>query len=278
MEITINFLKQIALETYNKVKPLIGTKKGGKRLEQGAGGDISMQIDLIAENIIIEMLKKAKVDLLLISEEVGEIYIGDKKKAINNNQKLIVDPIDGSTNSVRGIPFCCVSIAYAIGDTLDNIEKAVIIDLTTKDIYWAEKGKGAFLNDKKIYVSENNISDRCLFEIDFDLWNASEGFAKYRPIIKKLYRIRVMGSNALTFCMLAKGAIDGFIDLRKSNRLMDIAASYLIIKEAGGKMFSKNGEDLEIKLSLDAKIPLVASNAKLESFLRKELKKINILS
>ena len=83
-----------------------------------------------------------------------------------------------------------------------------------------------------------------------------------------------MGANALTFCLIAQGSIDGFLDLRKSNRLMDIAAGYLIVKEAGGNMFSKSGTDLNINLTLDAEIPLVVTNKKLESFIKVELKKI----
>ena len=111
-------------------------------------------------------------------------------------------------------------------------------------------------------------------EIDFNLDNLLEEMVKFKAIIDKVYRARVLGSNALSLCLLAKGAIDGFLDLRKSNRIMDIAASYLIIKEAGGKMFSKSGSDFDIKLSLNAEIPLVASNAILEPFLKEELKKI----
>jgi myo-inositol-1(or 4)-monophosphatase len=274
MDISINFLKEMALAVYNKVNPLIGTTKAAKLIQEGAGGDISMYIDIEAENVIVDLIEKNDVDLMLISEEVGEKYIGDKEKAIKNQQKIIVDPVDGSTNSIRGIPFCCCSIAYAKGNGLDDIEKAVIINLTTKDIYWAEKGKGAYINDKKIGVSTRGILDHVIFEIDFDLENVSEELNKYNSIIKNMYRVRIMGANALSFCLIAQGSLDGFLDLRKSNRLMDIAAGYLIVKEAGGNMFSKSGKDFDISLALDAEIPLVVSNSKLESFLKEELKKI----
>ena len=174
--ISIDFLKMIAIKIYDAVSPLIGTREGARELEKGVGGDISMHIDLVAENIVIDALEKSGVDIMLISEEIGVKYIGDEESAKRSQQKLIVDPIDGSTNSGRGIPFCSVSIAYAIGNTLNDVCKAVILDLTTKDIYWAEKEKGAFLNGLKMNVSENDESSPFIFEIDTDLKKISHLF------------------------------------------------------------------------------------------------------
>ena len=275
MEIDINLLKQIGLAVYKEVKPLLGTEKASEKLNRGAGGDITMYIDTVAENIIIDILEKENVNLLLISEEIGEKYIGNKQKAIENQQKIIVDPIDGSNNAVRGIPFCSVSIAYAVGNSLEDIIKSVIIDLTTGDTYWAEKGKGAFLNDKKICVSNRDFKQNCIFEVDFNQYNLIKNLSDYKLILQKIYKIRVMGSTALSLCLLAKGSIDGFLDFRRSTRLVDIAASYLIVKEAGGKLFSKTGEKLDSQLKKGAEISLFASNAKLEPYLKEKLIKIN---
>ncbi|MFX1393194.1 MAG: inositol monophosphatase family protein [Promethearchaeota archaeon] len=277
MELSIDFLKKIGIEIYNKIHPILGTKKAAEEFQRGAGGDISMYIDILAEKVIVDSLKSKNVDLLLISEEIGEIFIGDKKKAINNQQKIIMDPIDGSNNAIRGIPFCSVSIAYAIGNSLDHIIKAAIIDLTTKDIYWAEKNKGAYLNDKQIYVSERNISKNCFLELNLPLKSVASELVKYSSIINKFCKIRVMGSTALTLCQIAKGSIDAFMDFIKNNRLVDVAAGILILKEAGGKIFSKEGKDLdEISLSIDTKFPFVASNSNLESFLKENLIRINL--
>jgi myo-inositol-1(or 4)-monophosphatase len=143
MEVTIDFLKQLAIKIYEKINPLLGTEEGGVKISRGAGGDISMNIDLVAEELIIQSLKDQELDILLISEEVGEKYIGNKKKALLNEHILIVDPIDGSNNAARGIPYCSISIAYAKGKSIKDIVKAVIIDLNSKDLYWAEEGNGA---------------------------------------------------------------------------------------------------------------------------------------
>lgn len=273
-EPTIDLLKQIALKVSNAVSPLIGTKEGAKELERGAGGDISMRIDTLAEEIIIEELEESGMDILLMSEEVGNKYIGNKEEAERTERKLIVDPIDGSTNSSRGIPFYSISIAYAEGSELNNIKKGLIIDISTNDLYWAKKGEGAFFNGNPISVSQRDLSDKLIFEIDFSLWNLHKKLHQYRNIIKELYRVRVMGSMALSFCLLAKGAIDGYIDFRTATRLVDIAAGYLIIKEAGGKFFTITGKKIGNKNLASNIPPLVACNPHLVSFLKRELKKV----
>ena len=271
MELNIDFLKAIALKVYDVAKPLLGTKEAAKKSKRGAGGDISMYIDLVAENAIIESLEKANANILLISEELGEKYIGKEEEAKANQNILIIDPLDGSNNAVRGVPYCSVSIAYAIGKRTNDIKKAVVLNLSTKDIYWAEKGKGAYLNDTKIHVSNLDISEKCFFELNLPMKNLMENLQKLTPLIRRFYRIRILGSSALTLCQIAGGSIEAFINLRKNNRLVDVAAGMLILKEAGGIIFSLEGIEIDHELSIDVKFPFLACNAKLESFLKEEL-------
>jgi myo-inositol-1(or 4)-monophosphatase len=270
MELSIDLLKQISINVYNRVNPLIGTKEGARRSKRGAGGDLSMEIDLVAEKEIIETLKKANVNLLLISEELGEEYIGEKEKAKDNQNVLIVDPLDGSNNAARGIPYCSVSIAFAVGNKVSDIRKAVVLNLITKDIYWAEKGRGAYMNDKKINVSELDITQQSFFELNLPMKNLLKNLEKLTPIIQRFYRIRILGSSALTLCQIASGSMEAFINLRNSNRLVDVAAGMLILKEAGGKIFSLDGTEIIQDLSIMVKFPFIASNNKLEAFLKEE--------
>jgi myo-inositol-1(or 4)-monophosphatase len=271
MELSINLLRTIALNVYDAIHPILGSKKAAEKAQRGAGGDISMQIDLIAENVVINTLENEKVNLLLISEELGEEYIGNKEKAIKSQNVLIIDPVDGSNNAVRGIPYCSISIAYAIGKSIKDIKKAVVLDLVSKDIYWAVKGEGAYLNDKKILVSNLDLSENCFFELNLPKKNAFQNLGKLKSIIERFHRIRILGSSALTLCQIAKGSMEAFINLRESNRLVDVAAGLLILKEANGRFFSLDGSELDRKLSISLKFPFVACNAKLESFLRNEL-------
>jgi len=271
MELSINLLKKIALNVYDVIHPILGTNTAAEKSQKGVGGDISMYIDILAEKIIIDALKSEKVNTLLISEEIGEKYIGNRDKAINNHNVLIVDPVDGSNNAVRGIPYCSVSIAYAIGKSIKDIKKAVVLDLVSKDIYWAVKGEGAYLNDKKISVSNLDLSDNCFFELNLPKKNAFTYIERLKPIIERFYRIRILGSSALTLCQVAKGSMEAFINLRDSNRLVDVAAGFLILKEAKGQFFSLDGSEIDQKLSIDLKFPFVACNANLEPFLKNEL-------
>lgn len=271
MELSIDFLKQIAINVYDAVNPIIGTQEAGIKSKRGAGGDISMNIDIIAENVIIESLKNANVDVLLISEEIGEKYIGDKEKAKDSQAVLIVDPLDGSNNAVRGVPYSSVSIAYAVGNRISDIKKAVVLNLSTKDIYWAQIGEGAFLNAAKITVSNFTLSQKCFFELNLPMKNFIKHLQELSHIIKRFYRIRILGSSALTLCQIASGSMEVFINLRKSNRLVDVAAGILIVKEAGGKIFSLDGAEIDDVLSINMKFPFIACNAKLESFLKETL-------
>ena len=271
MELSINLLKLIALNVYDAIHPILGSKKAAKKAQRGAGGDISMQIDLIAENIVINTLKNEKVNLLLISEEIGEKYIGNKEKAIKSQNVLIIDPVDGSNNAVRGIPYCSISIAYAVGKSIKDIKKAVVLDLVSKDIYWAVKGEGAYLNNKRIHVSNLDLSENCFVELNLPKKKALTSIERLKPIIERFYRIRILGSSALTLCQVAKGSMEAFINLRVSNRLVDVAAGLLILKEANGQFFSLDGVEIDQELSIDLKFPFVACNAKLEPFLRNEL-------
>lgn len=272
MEVTIEFLKSIALEAFDKIHPLIGTSEGAKLLQKGAGGDISMEIDVLAERIIIENLIKHKIDILLISEEIGEKDFGDIDLIKKKQCKLIIDPVDGSNNAARGIPYCSMSIAYAEGERIKDIKMAVILDLISKDLYWAVRGKGAYMNNQSISGIKNDNIKNLIFEIDIPTKDLFKYVDKLKRIIKKPSLVRILGSTALTLCQMSKGSIDVFLDFNQNNRIVDIAAGFLILKESGVKYFSIDGSDLDnALLSINTKFPFIACRADLESFIKKEL-------
>ena len=128
-----------------------------------------------------------------------------------------MDAIDGSANSVRGLPFFCCSLAFATEEKLSSVTDAVVTNLSTGDLYSASKGKGAFKNDKRISVHK----EKPLYKIVGinSSGSSPELLQKLSPIFEKHHHIRHLGANALEMAMFAEGLIDIFIDLRKKIRI-----------------------------------------------------------
>ena len=231
-----------------RTKGIAGTAQGNRQMGRGAGGDISRKIDLVAEKTIIEILKKRGVDTTVIGEECGRI---EGKKGF-----IIMDGIDGTINATRGIPFYCCSLAYATEFRLSAVTDAAIIDLVTGDLYYASKGKGAYLNGKRIRTRKlgNELA------VGMNVSGISQKtIAKLSPVMTKATHIRQFGAVALEMCFLARGQLDASIDLRGKVRPTDIAAACLIVREAGGQIYSGDGKELDAELAVDTHLSFVAT-------------------
>ncbi|MDK2789696.1 MAG: kinase [Methanothermococcus sp.] len=257
------------------VKPLIGWEKSDEVVKIGADGTPTKRIDLIAENIAINFLEKYG-GAILISEEIGMKKIG------NNEPEYIVvlDPIDGTYNALNDIPIYSVSVAMGKiksenlekyknydellnNSTLSDLEVGVVKNIATGDIYYAQNGKGAYIlkngekQEKQIRVSETkNLKDSSVGVFSYGLSPNTLAFIKDR----KVRRIRLFGSIALEMSYVARGALDAFINVNETTRLCDIAAGYIIIKEAGGKITNKDGKPINLKLNVNEKTSLISSN------------------
>lgn len=243
-------------QVQNQIKPLLKTlKQPQPNLGIGAGGDPIKQIDLAAENAIIETLTKNHVSFTLISEESGV-----KKYGANPSENFVtVDPIDGTTNLMRGIPFYATSIAVSTKPTLNTVHTALVADLFHYVTYTAEKGKGAYRNDEIIRPSENDSIKEAVLGIDLNTYKVQKIAPQLTCLIEKTKHIRHLGANALELCYVADGTIDAFIDIRGKLRTTDVAAAWLIMKEAGATVTTLEGKPLETKLSPKQKIAFVAS-------------------
>ena len=168
-----------------------------------------------------------------------------------------MDAVDGSANAVRGIPFFCCSLAFATDDKLSTITDAAVTNLTTGEIFWASKGKGAFLDKKKISVQNK----KPLYKIiGINTSGASsEQLKKLEPVFQNHNHTRHFGANALEMAMLAQGLMDIYIDFRGKIRIQDLAAGYLLVKEAGGLILNENLEPLESDLSYEARLSFVTA-------------------
>jgi len=201
--------------------------------------------DIKAEKIIIEELSKARKNYSIISEEDGSKIGKDK------NNIWIIDPIDGTTNYLHGVPHFAISIALKSNN---EIISGVIYDPIKDEMFYAEKNNGAYYNNQRIRVSKKKKLEDCLFATG---GNISEKNKTNTNII-----IRRSGSAALDMAYVAAGRFDGYF--QKNLNIWDIAAGIIIIKEAGGIIN-------EIDLSKNNNIKVLASNSSISDKLVKNL-------
>ena len=174
--------------------------------------DFVTNTDKKVEKILIEELNKAKKNYSILSEEIGKIENLDK------DNFWIIDPIDGTTNFLHGVPHFAISIALR---NKNEIISGLIYDPIKNEMYYAEKDNGAFLNNQRIRVSSKKSLNECLF--------ASGG----KKEIKSKLNIRKSGSAALDLAYVASGRFDGYF--QNELNLWDIAAGLILVTEAGGK-------------------------------------------
>ena len=257
--VIIDILKEACDEVYQNTRNLIGTVEGNKKFGRGAGGDISRRIDLDAEKAVINTLQRHNFNPTIIGEECGIIQ--------GKDGFLIMDAMDGTMNASRGIPFYCCSLAYSIDFRLSSVVDAAVIDLSIGDIYYASKEEGAYWNGDRICVDRSRIRNDGICEQNFqqdmvigmNISGISEDtFNRLSKLISRSIHTRHFGANALELCYFARGLMDAYIDFRGKIRATDMAAAYLIVKEAGAKIYSDNGLELESELGADRTMSFMA--------------------
>lgn len=270
----LDILIESSKNVYSEIKDLLGTSEGASKISLGAGGDISRKIDIVAEKAVLNTIKSSNISPVIIGEECGIVNLNKYSSSSNNNDNgfVIMDAVDGTTNAIRGIPFSCCSLAFANEFKLSSVTDAVVLDLFTGDIYSASKQKGSFFNNKKISVrNEKDFSSITSLEdlksIDVLIGTNVSGVPpnildEISKVISFSSHIRHFGANALELCYFARGFMDAYIDIRGKIRSTDMAAAYLIAKEAGGKLYSSNGQELDSELGLKNKLSFYAVSNK----------------
>ncbi len=253
----LDILLQASSRIYEGVKDLAGTEQAGGDFGVGAGGDISRNIDMVAEKAVLDYFKEAEFECIVLGEECGRVVLSD-----NSRGYVIMDAIDGSANAVRGVPFFCSSLAFATGGKLSSITDGVITNLTTGEMYWASKGKGAFLDKRRIYV-QDPFEDPTYRIVGINTSGATkELLRRLDPIFTNHNHTRHFGANALEMALFADGLLDVFIDLRDKIRVHDIAAGYLVAKEAGGLLVDAHLNPLDADLNYDTRISFIAASSR----------------
>jgi myo-inositol-1(or 4)-monophosphatase len=194
-------------------------------LRQGEGGDETTAIDAGAEERVLARFGAlTEPGFTLVSEEAGELEFNG-----GGSIRVVVDPIDGSVNAKRGIPFFSVSIAVADGPTMGDVFFGYVYDFGAGEEWTAWRGEGAFLNGERL----GGVAPKGEIEIlSFEATLTSSVAEKASAVVGLAYRLRIMGSLALSLCHLAAGRVDAVCSL-KGARSVDIAAAQLLVRERG---------------------------------------------
>jgi myo-inositol-1(or 4)-monophosphatase len=205
--------------------------------------DFVTEVDVAAENAIIDTLLTAYPDHGIWAEESGQ----REGKFGGADHIWIIDPLDGTTNFIHGLPVYCVSIALMVKGKLDQ---AVIYDPSRNDLFYASKGRGAYLNERRIRVAKRTQLSECLVSTGFPV-RANDAFNHYLQILgdvmPRCAGVRRPGSAALDLAYVAAGYTDAYFEMGLSP--WDCAAGALLVTEAGGLVgnFSGDSDFLEQK-------------------------------
>lgn len=236
--------------------------RGNFDVQSKEGNELLTTADKESEEYIIKAIKRRYPEVKIIAEETENIDWESK-------EAFIIDPLDGTNNFSSGIPIFCVSIAYR---SEGNLTIGVVYDPVHKELFYAEKGKKAFLNGTPISVSERNKLSESILATGFPyVRNTKEdsNVPELSAFLMKARGLRRLGSAALDLCYVACGRLDGYWEKRL--KIWDISAGGLIVQEAGGKVtnFYKNNWD-------HMKDNILASNEKIHPEMEKVINNCRI--
>jgi myo-inositol-1(or 4)-monophosphatase len=250
------FCRRAAGRARDAVQAYASTAERGVETGRGEGGDTAYVIDRAAEDAIFAEIEALAEPVTAVSEERGEIQI-----AGGSELRIVIDPVDGSLNAKRGLPFACVSIAVASGPRMGDVEVGWVAELDPRISsgdeprpgrdWWALKGQGAFRDGEPLPRLQPGSLEVLGLETA-----RPELVAAMAPAIERVEarRIRALGSVAMTLCLVAAGQLDGMLSLRPI-RSVDAAAAQLLVKEAGGAVAFPAADDL----SLEMRSPVLAA-------------------
>lgn len=243
--------RRVAVDAAQAAGRLLRSKLFGPRriAYKGSPTNLVTEMDARAEVLILERLRAAFPDDAILSEEAGTL-------AGRSGRRWLVDPLDGTTNYAHGLPLFAVSIALEVDK---EVRLGVIYDPNLDELFVAERGGGAFVNDTALAVSTTATLDESLLATGFpyDIRESMENnLAQYAALSLRSRGVRRLGSAVLYLSYVAAGRMDGYWELRLAP--WDVAAGSLLVEEAGGRVTNLAGG----RLDLDAPA-VVASNARI---------------
>jgi myo-inositol-1(or 4)-monophosphatase len=219
----------------------------------GQGGDRTLVIDRRCEDVVfaeLDDLARQGASFVAVSEERGEVEFGG-----GGPVRVVIDPIDGSLNARRTLPSHSLSVAVARGDSMADVEFGYVYDFGAAEEFAAKRGAGATRDGEPIEVAAD--SDK-LELLGLEAAEPERAAPALEALDGRVYRIRVVGSIAITAAYVAAGRFDAMIGLRPC-RSVDAAATQLIVREAGGEVSFADGALAEAELGLDARYTFAAA-------------------
>ena len=232
------------------IRSLVGDPASGDVLEMGADGTPTKMIDRMAEDAALAVLEESGLGFAVLSEELGKT-IGDEPRYF-----LHLDPLDGTFNAVKGIPFYSISM-YIDGQ---DCRFGYVFDLAHQIGFYAQAGCGAWTESSRgccrIRVSEA----RSMADFSVAAYTLRPHTARIIRLGDTVRRIRTLGSCALELCLVASGKLDAFADMRGGLRMVDVAAGSLIVEEAGGVVTDGDGKRIPFNGDMWQRKMFLASN------------------
>lgn len=239
-----DWLVDLSERTRKVAERALRAPDAGRVVARGAYGLPTVRADARAERVILEAYRDAPIPLNLFSEEAGH------RRTPGAEYTLIADPIDGTRNAVRRIPFYCVCLAIG-RRTLSGVDLAVVREGARNTVYSARRGKGAHHEGRRIRVRRLDARNVIVAAaLDYE----RRVRIRWRPYV----HFRDMGSSALEMCLIASGGIDLFLSTKSYLRVVDVAASTLILREAGGLVLDLKRKPLNAGYDLKERVSLYA--------------------
>ena len=221
----------------------------------GEGGDRTLVIDRECEDVVfaeLEQLAEQGASFVAVSEERGEVTFGSGRE-----QRVVIDPIDGSMNARRTIPSFAISIAVSSGPSMADVEFGFVHDFGADEEFMARRGEGATLDREPVRVSS---AAEPLEVVGIESAEPEWSLPALEALAGKVFRLRVVGAIAISGAYVAAGRFDAMLSLR-SCRSVDAAAAQLIVREAGGAVaFGEDGLSGAL-LDLESRYPMAAGNS-----------------
>ncbi len=235
----LGLCRRAAQAARSAVRDLEGTAERSVAHGRGKGGDTTLAVDRVAEDAVFGELEAFGLPVLAISEERGEIALNGAGEV-----RVVVDPVDGSMNAKRELPFACVCIAVASGPRMADVEVGFVAELDPARDWWAVRGEGAHRDGERLEA----LQPGPLEVLGLETARASLVAQAAEAIAATdARRLRALGSVAASMCLVAAGSLDAMVTLREV-RSMDVAAAQLIVAEAGGVVALPGGDALDLEM------------------------------